>query len=473
MSVGVDNYSEVRINITKEEIMKKITLLLILATISVYAGWTRTYGGPLDDEGYRVFQTSDGGYIIAGTTNSFGAGESDIWLLKTDSQGDTLWTKTYGGNDDEGIVCLNQTLDGGYILAARTSSFDTYGKSDIWVLRTDSLGDTLWTLVCGTDASDYPAYVGERLEGGYVVIGGALGSGSDIKVLFISLNSQGELEYVKEYLGWVQCANKFSDSLYLVVDYADVLQLSSQGDSLWGLWQATAWMTNWIEKDNSASDTFLFTGCEYQNELDVPDLFVGSGDLFDGSGWGIYYGGPSTMEIGLCIRSTTDGGFIVVGEKEKEGSGYDLWLIKHGSTSWAREFGGFNDDAGFCVDTTSDGGYIITGITRSYGAGGKDLWLIKTDSLGLVSIEEDPTIDPVGDFQTVTVIGPQIVLSYKNYPQGFHAEVFDASGRKVDEIKAAGSSGTITWGMGHSPGVYFFRVERDTSEFVQRVVLVR
>jgi hypothetical protein len=327
--------------------------------------------------------------------------------------------------------------------------------------------------VCGTDASDYPAYVGERLEGGYVVIGGALGSGSDIKVLFISLNSQGELEYVKEYLGWVQCANKFSDSLYLVVSDGNVLQFSSQGDSLWGLWQATAWITSWIEKDNSASDIFMFTGCEYQNELDVPDLIVGWGDLFEGAGTSILYGGPSTMEIGLCIRSTTDNGFIVVGEREKEGSGYDLWLIKEGPTSWDREFGGFNDDAGYCVDMTSDGGYIITGTTYSFGNGGRDLWLIKTDSLGLVSIEEDPIIDPVGDFQTVTAIGPQIVLSYKNYPQSFHAEVFDASGRKVDELHSTMPDGVLEWGRNHNPGVYFIRVEAGTARQTQKVVLVK
>ena len=456
--------------------MKRFALIVLTLTLAgtANAGWMRTYGGSLDDKGHHVFQTSDGGYIIAGTTNSFGAGESDIWLLKTDSLGDTLWTKTYGGNDDdEGIVCLNPTLDGGYILAAKTSSFGSYGESDIWVLRTDSLGDTLWTLVCGTDASDYSAYVGERLEGGYVVIGGALGSGSDIKVLFISLNSQGELEYVKDYLGWVQCANKFSDSLYLVVSYGNVLQFSSQGDSLWGLWQAAAWITSWIEKDNSASDLFMITGCEYQNELDVPDLFVGCGDLFEGAGWSIYYGGPSTMEIGYCIRSTTDGGCIIVGEKGTVGSGYDLWLIKERSTCWKREFGGFNDDAGYCVDTTSDGGYIITGITGSDGAGSNDLWLIKTDSLGYVdAVEEEPPVTHQPDWQ-VTPIGSQIVLRYSDKPQGFHAAIFDASGQKVDELHATMPDGVLKWGMNHNPGVYFIRVESGTARQTQKVVLVK
>lgn len=451
--------------------MSALGSLLLLAPQTANAGWMRTYGGPLGDGGYRVFQTSDGGYIIAGSTNSFGAGKSDIWLLKTDSLGDTLWTKTYGGSDDEDMVCLNPTLDGGYILAAQTFSFGVYSKSDIWILKTDSLGDTLWTLVYGTENRDFPGYVGERLEGGYVAIGGAADAAYNYKILFISVDAQGKLEYVKDHKGFCTCANKFSDSLYLVVIDNGVLELSSQGDSLWRLWDATVWMTNWIERDNSAPQTYMFTGCEYQNALDVPDLFIGCGDLFHGFAGGAFLGDPSTMEIGLCIRSTTDGGDVVVGEKENAGSGYDLWLIKEGPTSWRREFGGSNDDAGYYVDNTSDGGYIITGITGSYGAGGSDLWLIKTDSLGYVDIEEPaPVTHPVTHLNP---IGREITLHYSDCPQGFHASIYDVSGRKVDMIKASGSSGAISWGEGFRSGVYFIRSTSGVFQTTQKVILLK
>jgi hypothetical protein len=459
-------------NLKEEEFMKRFALIVLTLTLAgiAHAGWTRTYGGPLDDMGNRVFQTSDGGYIICGITWSFGAGKSDIWLLKTDSQGDTLWTKTYGGSDYENVVCLNQTQDGGYILAAQTFSFDTYGKSDVWILKVNSLGDTLWTLVYGTETRDFPGYVGERPEGGYVVIGGAEYGGLDNKIFFLSVDEQGKLEYAKDHRSFCTCANKFSDSLYLVVSTNDVLELSSQGDSLWWVGDATVWMTNWIERDNSASDTFLFTGCEYQSELEVPDLFVGCGDLFDGAGWGIWYGGPSTMEIGFCIRSTADNGFIVVGSKETERPDDNLWLIKEGPTSWDREFGGFNDDAGFYVDMTSDGGYIITGITGSYGGGGSDLWLIKTDSLGYVGVAESITHQP--DWQ-VTPIGSQIVLRYSDKPQGFHASIFDASGRKVDELHSTMPDGVLKWGMNRNPGVYFVVPLARGCTRAQKVVLVK
>jgi hypothetical protein len=452
-----------------------IALGIVSIPLSIYAGWMRTCGGSLDDMGNRVFQTSDGGYVIAGTTKSFGAGESDIWLLKTDSLGDTLWTRTYGGSDDEGIVCLNQTFDGGYILAAQTYTFNPYGKSDIWLLKTDSLGDTLWTLVYGTDNRDFPGYVGERLEGGYVVIGGAMDGGFNYKILFISVDAQGELEYVKDHPGFCTCANKFSDSLYLVVSTNDVLQFSSQGDYLTEREHPSAWIIYWIDKYDNwwKENSYILTGTQYPSELEVPDLWVGLGDLRDGETGSVLFGEPYTLEQGFCARNTSDSGFIVVGEKENEGSGYDLWLIKEGSTSWQREFGGSNDDAGFCVDTTSDGGYIITGITRSYGAGGKDLWLIKTDSLGYVDVEEESPIQVDGNWAVETSIGPQIVLCYADRPDGFHASIFDASGRKVDKLQATGESGMITWGEGYGSGVYFIRViEGLKGNNTSRVVII-
>ena len=90
--------------------------------------WTRTYGGSGDDWAYSVQQTTDGGYIVAGYTTSFGAGDSDFYLVKTNSQGDTLWTRTYGGSSDDWAYSVQQTADGGYIVAGYTMSF---GAGDV------------------------------------------------------------------------------------------------------------------------------------------------------------------------------------------------------------------------------------------------------------------------------------------------------------------------------------------------------
>lgn len=140
---------------------------------------------------------------------------------------------------------------------------------------------------------------------------------------------------------------------------------------------------------------------------------------------------------------------------------------------WMRTYGGYSDDLGWRVQETEDSGYIVLGSTRSFGSGDYDLWLIKTDSLGYVDAAiEEPVIETWG-WKLVTSIGPQIVLRYTDRPEGFHACVFDASGRKVDEVRSASPSGTITWGGGRSRGVYFIQeIKRGSVGKVSRVILL-
>jgi hypothetical protein len=136
--------------------------------------WTRVYGGGDDDLGFSVQQTSDGGYIIAGSTYPVGSGNWDVYLVKTDAAGDTLWTRTYGGAGDEDGRAVQQTMDGGYIVAGYSESFGA-GDDDVYIVKTDANGDTLWTRVYG-DTSESRVYsVQETMDGGYI-IGGHFGA---------------------------------------------------------------------------------------------------------------------------------------------------------------------------------------------------------------------------------------------------------------------------------------------------------
>jgi hypothetical protein len=128
--------------------------------------WTRTYGGGEDDVGYSVQQTTDGGYVIAGYTNSFGAGNSDVYLIKTDASGDTLWTRTYGSNNNDYGYSVQQTEDGGYVIAGYTRFY-----SDVYLIKTDSLGGTLWTRTYGGVDNDYGYSVQQTTDVGYVIVG--------------------------------------------------------------------------------------------------------------------------------------------------------------------------------------------------------------------------------------------------------------------------------------------------------------
>lgn len=108
----------------------------------------KTYGGIAGGVGYSVEQTTDGGYIIVGSSYSASGVAPDIFLVKTNSNGDSVWTKTYGGADIDEANCVHQTFDGGYIICGSTFSFGV-GNSDVYLIRTDSVGDTLWTKTYG------------------------------------------------------------------------------------------------------------------------------------------------------------------------------------------------------------------------------------------------------------------------------------------------------------------------------------
>jgi hypothetical protein len=160
--------------------------------------WTKTYGLLLNDIGYSVQQTTDGGYIIAGETFSFGTGSSDVYLVKTDTLGNTLWTRTYGGTDWDGQPSVQQTTDGGYIIAGETFSFGS-GSGDVYLVKTDTLGDTLWTRTYGGTDDDDGYSVQQTSDSGYIIAGHtkSFGAGSN-DVYLIKTSVEGEVGVEEE-----------------------------------------------------------------------------------------------------------------------------------------------------------------------------------------------------------------------------------------------------------------------------------
>lgn len=132
--------------------------------------WSRTFGGTGSDYGNGVAQTPDGGFIVASRTNSFGAGLDDIWLIKTDSNGDTLWTKLFGGVGDERPMAVRVCSDHGFIICGITRSMGA-GGDDLYLIKTDSMGPEMWSRVYGGAQDDGGYDVIETDDGGFAVTG--------------------------------------------------------------------------------------------------------------------------------------------------------------------------------------------------------------------------------------------------------------------------------------------------------------
>jgi len=309
----------------------------------------KTIGGTSGDYGYSIQQTSDGGYVITGYTLSFGAGSSDVFVIKLDSSGNLSWAKTIGGTSEDYGYSIQQTSDGGYVITGKTSSFGA-GVDDVFVIKLDSYGNLSWAKTIGGTGEDSGSSIQQTSDGGYVITGetSSFGAGS-YDVFVIKLNSSGNLSWAKT-IGGTGINSGYS------------IQQTSDGG-------------------------YVITGRTYG--------FGAGGDVFviklNSSGnlsWAKTIGGTSDDE-GSSIQQTSDGGYVITGYTSSFGAGdWDVFVIKldsSGNLSWARAIGGTNYDSGSSIQQTSDGGYVITGYTSSFGAGDWDVFVIKLDSSGNLS----------------------------------------------------------------------------------------
>jgi hypothetical protein len=317
----------------------------------------RTYGGSDWEKGASVQQTTDGGYIVAGYTDSFGSGFYDVYLIKTDPSGETLWTRTYGGNNSDYGASVQQTTDGGYIVTGYTASFGA-GLDDVYnvyLIKTDPSGDTLWTRTYGGSVIDRGSSVQQTTDGGYIVVGDTDSFGAGFyDVYLIKTDSSGDTLWTRTYGG--------NSS-----DYGYSVQQTTDGGYI------------------VAGKTRSFGPVVY-------DVYLFKTDSAGNTLWERTYGG-SDYESGNSVQQTMDGGYIVAGRTESVGAGYaDVYLIRtnaSGDTLWTRTYGGSDWDVGESVQLTKDGGYVITGRTESFGAGYADVYLIKTDPDSLIGIDKD------------------------------------------------------------------------------------
>jgi len=386
----------------KKKILAIMFLLIFTSLISLNAQWARTYGGNNYDYVHSFQQTSDGGYIIAGNTSSFNTGyNDDIWILKLSSDGSIEWQKTYGGSNDDIASSIQQTNDGGYIVAGRTLSFGA-GNGDIWILKLSSDGDVEWQKTYGGDKIDSASFIQQRDDGGYIVVGHteSFGSGgADIWILKIS--PAGDIEWQKTYGGSEdEEANSFqqaSDGGYIVAGRTEsfgaegsdcwILKLSSDGNIEW---QKTYvgdknYRVSFIQQTTEGG--YIVAGSTYSggewggnSEGNIQVLKLSSTGAIE---WQRAYEG-SDVYGASSIQQTSDGGYIVAGSASfgefplcDDSNSLILKLSSDGDIEWQKTYGGdYSIDFADFIQQTGDGGYIVAGETHSWGIE-REIWVLK------------------------------------------------------------------------------------------------
>ena len=206
--------------------MKKIviTLILIIPILGFGQGFQNTFGGDSLDLGYSVQQTNDGGYVLTGSTNSYGNGDSDVYLIKTDGNGDSLWTRTFGGENQDFGSSLELTLDGGFIIVGRLEHEN--GDKDVYLIKTDANGDSLWTKTFGGTSLDFGLFVVQTLDGGYIITGTTESFGNGGRDIYlIKTDASGDSLWTKTFGGAVfdvgNCVQQTTDGGYIIIGGTD------------------------------------------------------------------------------------------------------------------------------------------------------------------------------------------------------------------------------------------------------------
>ncbi len=377
-------------------------VLLINFSIA-QTGFQKTYGGAFDERGFSVNQTTDKGFIIAGYTNSYGAGMNDFYLIKSDSLGNPVWSKTYGGTKDDEAYSVKQTTDGGFIIAGYSNSFGAINY-DAYLVKTDAMGDTLWTKTYGGINSDFANSVQQTTDGGFILAGyttSFVSSPDSGNIYLIKTDANGNLSWSKSLGGAINISDGYSvkqttDKGYIVTGYTNsfgepngdviLFKTDSMGIVSWTKTYGSLGL-DWGNSIKQTTDGgYIIAGSASFDSTNLVDVYLIKTNAIGDTLWTKTYGGIG-YDFGQSVEQTTDGGYIITGYTNScDTCNYNAYLIKtdiNGNLLWSSTNGGKGDDEGNYVHQTTDGGYIVAGVTNSYGTGDYDFYVIKTDANGI------------------------------------------------------------------------------------------
>jgi hypothetical protein len=354
--------------------------------------WTRVYGGQYNESAFCIRPTSDGGYITTGYTYTFGPGGYDVYILKTDASGDTLWTRAVGGSGGDYGNSVVETFDGGYVVAGRSESTGP-GSSGAFLTKVTASGDSLWSSSFGGAGYDHLNFIDETSDSGLIVTGRSTSFGAgDEDLYLVKTNASGDTLWMRTYggSGWDEgyCVHQTPDGGFVVVGYTD--SFGGAGEDIWLLRTDAGGDTLWTKLYGGPIDVVARSVAVTSDQGFIvagnTDQWGGTADgvlvKTDSAGmveWAKLYGWDSDQYF-HSVASTSDGGYIAAGYGWTGGDGwYDAYVVKtdaSGAVEWENTYGGAQDEHAQFVTESQDGGYVVCGDTRSYGAGAGDVYIL-------------------------------------------------------------------------------------------------
>ena len=404
-------------------------LLIINAQPSIQ--WQKSFGGSQSDGAYSICQTIDGGYVVAGYTESNDSdiavfhGNQDYWILKLNNTGSIEWQKSLGGTDKDFSFSIQQTSDGGYIVAGQSISDDidisgNHGQEDYWIVKLNSSGNIQWQKSLGGSNNDYAYSIIQTISGGYIVAGTTKSTDGDISFhhgtiaiqydyWVVNLDSAGTILWEKTLGGGsndlAECVIQTTDSGFVIAGRS-----SSNDGEVTGHHGTTQYSDLWIVKLNNSGNLqwqkslggslndgaysiqqtldggFIAGGTSTSSDGDVTlhygsfvdnDIWIVKIDSVGNLIWEKTLGGTGTDWLHY-IQQTNDGEYILAGYTGSDdgdlmglrgrGIDYDFWIVKLsniGNMQWQKVMGGTKDDIARCVKQTNDNGFIVSGSSSS------------------------------------------------------------------------------------------------------------
>jgi uncharacterized delta-60 repeat protein/prepilin-type N-terminal cleavage/methylation domain-containing protein len=361
-----------------------------------------TWGGTGGEGVGSITQTSDGGYVVVGDTDSYGAGNTDIFIAKYTSDGTLSWSKTWGGTGADEVGSMIQTSDSGYAVTGWTYSYGA-GGYDAFIAKYTSDGTLSWSKTWGGTGNDYVNSIIQTSDGSYVVTGYTSSYGAGSYDAFIAkYTSSGTLSWSKTWGGTgndrANSIIQTSDGSYAVAGYTDSYGAGSN-DAFIAKYTSDgtlSWSKTWGGTGNDYVNSIIQTSDGSYAVAGYTDSYgAGSLDSFiakytsDGTlSWSKTWGGTDS-DYAKSIIQTSDGGYTIAGGNYSYGvGGGDAFIAKYtsdGTLSWSKTWGGTGNDYTNSIIRTSDGGYAVTGWTTSYGVGGGDAFIAKYKSDGTIN----------------------------------------------------------------------------------------